>query len=201
MNSASSPSSKLVYVHGTNGSGKSTLARAVMAAAGGANGAPEPLHNNPKASATYTMEGVVLIGKYGNACGGVDGLSPYASIHDLMQHHLSIDDGVRFFAEGLITPGVDTCKTLAGYVDDALFILLDTPVEQCITNVMKRRGRKGTDKPYDPSNLHKKAVTARSWAARLAAAGLRVEVLTWGKAYFRCLDELGLPAPDVDQLL
>ncbi len=67
----------LVYVHGTNGSGKSTLARAVLAAAGGAQGVSK-LASTPNATWTHTgRAGVVLAGKYGTACGGVDGMQPY----------------------------------------------------------------------------------------------------------------------------
>lgn len=193
------PTSSLVYVHGTNGSGKSTLARALIAAAGGVVGM-NYLMPNPKAIYTHTAAGVAFIGRYGNACGGVDGLTPYACIHDIVKNNASMDR--RMFAEGLITPGLETCQQLAGYVEGrAKFVLLAPPVDQCIANVLKRRGRKGTDKPYDPSNLHRKRASAVSWANRLSQAGLEVIVIdAWGAAYLYCLDALGLPLPDINLL-
>lgn len=192
-------SSKLVYVHGTNGSGKSTLARAVIAAAGGVTGV-SCIVGVPKATWTHTRtSGVVLVGKYGTACGGVDGLSPYASIKDIVANNAGFERCIM--AEGLITPGVETCQHLADTVGEALFIFLDVPVEQCITNVLSRRSRKGTTKEYNPANLLKKRASAESWEKRLSASGLTTRVLNWSGAYFTCLDFLGLPVPDVDQLL
>lgn len=198
MTKPSKPSSKLVYVHGTNGSGKSTLARAVIAAAGGVTGLTV-LVGAPKAIYTRTAAGLVLVGKYGNACGGVDGLQPYASIHDIVQSNI----GRTIFAEGLVTPGLETCQKLAEYVHgNAVWVFLDTPIDACIANVLKRRGRKGTTKPYDPANLLRKRESSASWARRLTEAGLDVRILTsWSSAYLLCLDELGLPVPDVDQLI
>lgn len=187
--SAPSSGSLLIYVHGTNGSGKSTLARALLAAAGGPTGV-SCLADNPKATWTHTQAGVTFVGKYGNACGGVDGLSPYACINDIVRGNDAFDR--KMFAEGLITPGLETCQRLAGMVDSHLFIFLDTPTEDCVRNVLKRRATKGNVKPYDPDNLLKKRRSAVSWADRIAGAGLHLERLTWGPAYLRCLQMLDL---------
>ena len=186
----------LVYVHGTNGSGKSTLARAVLAAAGGARGWGH-VAGNPKAK--YTVTGVpalILAGKYGTACGGVDGIQPYSDLHKILQAR-----GTSTFAEGLVTPGVDTCATFASYFDRAVFVLLDTPETICIQNVLKRRAAKGTTKPYDPKNLYRKLASARSWATRLERAGLEVHRIQYRQAYNLTLELLGLPEPSVDDLL
>lgn len=191
--------SALIYVHGTNGSGKSTLARAIMAAAGGSAGYQETAKRPNKCGSTYTMEGVVLMGKYGNACGGMDGISPYALALPEMRRHAK-EEG-RVFAEGLITPGVETCATMAGMFNEAVFIHLTTPNVECVKNVLARRERRGTDKPYNPANLHKKASSAESWASRLEAAGLNVKRLRWMQAYRLSLELLGLPMPSVETLL
>jgi len=50
-------------------------------------------------------------------------------------------------------------------------------------------------------NLLKKRQSAESWEKRLSAAGLKTQILNWSEAYFVCLEFLGLPVPDVDQLL
>jgi energy-coupling factor transporter ATP-binding protein EcfA2 len=170
----------LVYVHGTNGSGKSTLARALVALAGGAVGCENVMAPTCKAFSTYTSEGVVFLGRYDNACGGVDGFSPYAAIHGVIGHHVLRDDGVRMFGEGLITPGVETCQNMAEVFDDHLFIAL------------KRRATKGNAKPFDPANLRRKLASVHSWADRLDAAGLRVQRLSWRAAYLASAQRLEL---------
>jgi hypothetical protein len=191
--------SALVYVHGTNGSGKSTLARAVLAAAGGAQCEPWNATKEGKAFITESKVGVYLLGKYGNACGGLDGYSPYALVLPAARATSKLGSGV--FAEGLITPGVETCHTLASYFDRAVFLHLATPVEDCILHVLARRTRKANDKPYDPANLYKKAQSAASWADRLERSGLEVHRLNYRQAYSLTLDVLGLDSPDVETLL
>lgn len=191
--------SVLIYVHGTNGSGKSTLARAIMAAAGGALPYVETAKRPNKCGHTPTADGVIMMGKYGAACGGMDGLHPYALALPEMRRHANLDKAV--FAEGLITPGVQTCATMAGMFDTAVFIHLTTPNAACLDNVLARRARKGTDKPYNPANLHKKAHSAEGWARRLIDAGLDVKRLEWVQAYRLCLELLGLPLPSVEKLL
>jgi hypothetical protein len=191
----------LIYVHGTNGSGKSTLARAVLAAAGGLKEyRPSKSGKEGKAGTSTTPSGVALLGSYVRACGGVDGFSPYAHIHEEMIVH-SIFPEARVFAEGLITPGVETCQKFAGYFDKAVFIVLNTPPEVCVQNVLIRRARKGNDKPYTPEKLHDKHRSALRWGDRLEAVGLEVHRLKYPQAYTLSLELLGLPLPSVEDLL
>lgn len=201
----------LVYVHGTNGSGKSTLARGVLTAAGGlAEYVPTHSGKQGKAGFSTTPRGVALLGAYVRACGGVDGFSPYAHIHEVLKavahthHHTGKPKTVfyeRVFAEGLITPGVDTCRTLASHFDRAVFIVLNTPPEVCIKNVLSRRNRKGNVKPYTPEKLHDKHRSALRWGDRLEAVGLEVHRLKYPQAYTLSLELLGLPLPSVEDLL
>lgn len=191
----------LVYVHGTNGSGKSTLARAVLAAAGGLE-AYVPTHSGKQGKAGFsaTPRGVALLGAYVRACGGVDGFSPYAHIHPVLDA-LQWDSDKCVFAEGLITPGIETCQRLAARFDRAHFVVLNTPVEQCIANVMSRRGRKANDKEYNPANLYKKHASAQHWGVRLAKAELTTHQLEYPQAYRLILELLGLPYPSTKELL
>lgn len=182
--------SVLVYIHGTNGSGKSTLARAVLASAGG----PTGVHRLPMCKqASWTRTGaptVVLVGKYSNACGGVDGIQPYARVGDVL--HVLAHEDAAVFAEGLVTPGVDTCCDYAAKFDRAVFVLLDTPPHRCILNVLRRRKAAGNAKAYSPANLYKKMVSARSWADRIERAGLEVHRLQYPEAHRMCLSLLNL---------
>ena len=191
--------SSLVYIHGTNGSGKSTLARVVISYAGGATGHVARMQNK---SAVYTQlatPGVVLAGKYGNACGGVDGIQPYADVHTVMAHIAA--EGRSVLAEGLVTPGVETCRRFAALFDEAVFILLDVPDTVCIDHVLRRRTRAGNTKEYSPLNLHKKDASARRWCLNLQAAGLRAEALQWLPALHLTLSTLGVPAPATQDLI
>lgn len=191
----------LIYVHGTNGSGKSTLARAVLAAAGGLKEyRASKSGKQGKAGSTHTPSGVILLGSYVRACGGVDGFSPYAHIHEELQL-ASPGKNARVFAEGLITPGVETCQRFAGYFDRAVFVVLNTPAEDCIKHVLLRRNRKGNDKPYTPEKLHDKHRSALRWGDRLEGVGLEVHRLKYSQAYTLSLELLGLPLPSVEDLL
>jgi len=183
----------LIYVHGTNGSGKSTLARAVLAAAGGPK-AVDHLPGTPKGSWTTTPDpGMCLVGKYLTSCGGVDGILPYALTYDILDHLTNPFQYVGVLAEGLVTPGKGTCTRFAALFDRAVFILLDTPEQQCIENVLKRRAAAGNEKPYSPDNLYKKARSARMWVDNLERAGLEVHRLQFPDALRLSLAALHLP--------
>lgn len=189
--------SALVYVHGTNGSGKSTLARKLGMAAGGFGKVRKISKNSEKVRWTDTSSGTVFVGQYGNRCGGVDGIHPYAAVFDILDR---VSDR-NTFMEGLLTPGLDTCARMASMYDEHLFIALTTPVEICVQHVMRRRIAAGNRKPYDPSNLMKKARTVLSWAERLEKHGLNVHLMSYGVAYLSTLELLGLREPSVEDLL
>jgi hypothetical protein len=181
-------SSAFVYVYGTNGSGKTTLAREVIKAAGGV------AVNRPgvgKASVTHTVHGAALVGRYGNACGGIDGIQPYADAVDVIFKHGALED-TPLFAEGLVQPGWRNCELMASWFDTAQFILLETPEDQCVANVLKRRAAAGNTKPYDPANLHRKASAARSWANLLERNGVPVVRLNYPQAKRLTFKLLGL---------
>jgi len=189
--------STLVYVHGTNGSGKSTLARAVINAAGGI--IPDSawqLDWNRRAKWAHTTQRVVMVGKYTNRpCGGVDCIAPYRDVYEV----LKITHKRNAFAEGLMTPGIETCRKYADLYKRAVFIHLDTPVDQCLANHLKRKETIGSTRPYDPKNLYKKAETAKRWRENLERAGLEAYSLQWPQAKQLTFELFGLN--DYDDLL
>jgi hypothetical protein len=81
------------------------------------------------------------------------------------------------------------------------FFWLDTPIEQCIANVTKRREARGNYEPLDPENLKRKAASVSSWAKRLKDAGLQVERGDWDYVYHRCKEILDVAEPDASVLL
>jgi hypothetical protein len=189
----------LFYVHGTNGSGKSTLARRIVSAMGCINTRKHTDTGVPISVA----HGLVFIGKYENACGGVDGINPYRAAVDTAGILASYGNNV--FMEGLATPGQATCQELTDmFKGNATFYLLDVPEADCIANVLKRRARSKrahAAKPYDPSHLYKKAKSARAWATALQKNGLQCKVMTPDNVYRDVLATLGITEPTIDQLL
>lgn len=179
--------STLVYVYGTNGSGKTHLAREVIKAAGGVT---RNIPGHGKASTTLTTKGVALVGRYGNACGGIDGIQPYADA--LAEVCFDGALGHRVFAEGLVQPGWRNCEVMTRWYDLTQFILLDTPEEECVANVLKRRAEAGNAKPYDDRNLYRKASAARSWANLLEKHGVPVVRLRYPAAKKLTFKLLGL---------
>lgn len=193
---------RLIYVHGANGSGKTTLAHVLMTCAG----RPVRLVSPPTpqtAPSTHTKDGLVLVGPYRSATGGADSVQPYAFVPHTISHY--IRKGKNVFVEGLMTPGVDTCRWI--YEDakkhgaKVTFIWLDVNISTCTAHVLARRARKGNEKPYDNAHLVKKHKSSFSWAQNLAKLGLPVQALTWEKARAYCLSEFRLTAPPIASLL
>jgi hypothetical protein len=182
----------LIYLHGTNGSGKTTLARAVLRAAGGAGvavGWPQApgCHYTP-AAGPYRPR-VALLGRYSNACGGMDTVRDFATGIDIARHLLK--ERYNVLIEGLATPGIETCTKLhIAARGHALFVTLDTPLEQCMMNVLKRRKAAGNVKPFNPANLQKKWHGVQRWGPRLHAAGLRTATWQYGVALPRIVAAL-----------
>lgn len=181
--------SVLVYLHGTNGSGKSTLARELIAHALGQTDyvrLPALATDGKTPGYTTTRAGLVLLGRYRAQCGGVDLIAPYRSVRPTMEAALEAGHSA-VFAEGLITPGVETCKGFASLFKRAVFIMLDTPEEQCVRNMLSRRVDMGkANVPYDPANLYRKAKSARAWVDNLDRVGLESGRLQYPAALAVC---------------
>jgi hypothetical protein len=192
-------SATFIFVHGAGGSGKSTLARVLIACAGGVSSS-SPL---PKGAViSYTPAKVALLGPYHTPTGGVDSIHPYALVPQAIKHLLYVEAWPYVFAEGLMTPGVETCRQI--YVAatrmraKAHFVLLDVPIDVCTRNVEARRARKGTDKPYDNHHLIKKHQSANNWIRNLHDAGIpNTHKLTWKKALRFCMNQFELSAEHV----
>lgn len=149
---------------------------------------------------THTRKYLVLVGPYRTATGGADSVQPYALVPKTIHH--SLVQGYSVFCEGLMTPGVETCRQIwASSVKlrvDVTFLLLDVPIDECIAHVQARRDRKGNDKPYDPELLVKKHRSSSNWIENLKAAGLPTQKLPWKAARDFCLHAYNLSAEGAD---
>lgn len=186
-----------IYVHGANGSGKSTLARTLLAYAGGV---VRTERCKSGALVSYTHHALAFIGPYRTPTGGADSVHPYtlvpAAIHELLQ------GGYSVFCEGLITPGVETCKRI--WIDTTRigagvgFIALDVPLSVCIEHVQTRRQRKGNNKVFDTSNVEKKHRSVKNWVPNLKAAGVPAAFATWNRALRHCAATFDLTIKEAD---
>lgn len=171
--------STLIFVHGTNGSGKSTLANALIKRAGGIA--------SYVGGVTYTRSNLLLIGKYHDvATGGMDSLHPYSNVLLAMKNAVRANKKGVVFAEGMVTPGVERCRTYESVFDEVIFIHLVVDIEQCIKHVLMRREARGNKKKFDPSNLIHKAKSAEYWASGIQDAGMNVKRCDYKQAERMC---------------
>lgn len=105
-------------------------------------------------------------------------------------------DGHHVFVEGLMSPGIDTCATLANSAKklgaNMRFIRLDIGFYKSCQNVERRRMLTGNDKPFDPINLRKKQQSCNNWLENLAAAGLPIWGFNWEQTRDFCLSAYNL---------
>lgn len=190
-----------VYVHSTNGAGKSTLARYLIMCSGGIR----KLGKHPKTGAkvTYTYGKLALVGWYSSPTGGADGVQPYKLVPETAIALLQ--DGHNVLVEGLMSPGVETCKTIyknAAKLNAYMkFIKLDIGYYQAVENVKRRRYLTGNTKPYDPINLRKKQRSVDGWFTNLAAAHLPVYGLDWNNTKGLCMQQFGLTVKGATRVL
>jgi len=192
---------KLIYVHGTNGSGKSTLARYLLMCAGGIKDIKP--HAATGAHCTYSWRRLACVGKYRALTGGADGVQPYALVPTTALALLK--DGYDVLVEGLMSPGVETCKTLTRKAQklgaSVRFIRLDIGFYQSVQNVLRRRMLAGNEKEYDPGNLRKKQRSCDGWFENLAAAGLPIYGFGWDNALSYCMQNYGLTTEGAKRIL
>lgn len=143
----------IVIVNGTNGSGKSTLARTVIDLSGGIQTVYE-LRKGVKV--TVCNNGVCVLGEYNTACGGLDKFKSWDDIEFCIDSLKSW--GVEhILGEGVINFGYNRYLSLNEKYNNSLsYLRLDTPIRDCIQNVIKRRTEAGNLKEFDPKNVYEK---------------------------------------------
>lgn len=166
-------------IRGTHGSGKSYLVHMLLSIRRN-----EPILEDGK-HLGYYLPGIdaAVLGKYGNKCGGCDGI----------KNPDEVCRRVRMFARKysvVILEGILVAHTFKRYNDlaqeigDYRFLFLDTPLDACIERVKLRRAEVGNAKPFNPRNVqhdHKQIWT--NCRAKLVDAGRRVVVLEHGDAW------------------
>lgn len=140
---------------GTNGSGKSTVAKSLLSQmtcvkdAGTIPGTCKP------AGYEGFLKGKLwyIIGRYQTACGGMDTISDKNIRLNLIKDAIISSKYDVVFFEGLITG-----KTYGeiGVVSESykharwLYLFMDTPFDECVNRVLKRRMQRGVTTEFNP---------------------------------------------------
>jgi hypothetical protein len=188
----------IIQIHGTSGSGKTTAMRNALAKLRRSNDkhllgyswtdkkTGKPKHKQHVLGEFYdevVHEGMVLeryvfaVGDYSATCGGVDSLSSpgiadtlYNAIDNLAKSY----DRTKVCMEGLIQLQPGRSIWLAEQGHNVTALVLNTPLEQCIANIKKRRAAAGNDKPLDEENTRIKFEAKARLIERLRGGGVGV---------------------------
>lgn len=141
----------ILNIRGTHGSGKSTLVRGLLnrgsASPLGAGKRPEGyVVTLPKLARP-----VYVVGSYETACGGCDGIQPYSLIWPRIVEYAG--KGHVVFEGALVSSSYGNIgRSSEVYGNNFVFAFLDTPLEECLRRVARRREAKGDQRSLDPRN-------------------------------------------------
>ena len=169
----------LISLRGTNGSGKSTVIRALFAE----SSKPKPKFGilGARLPEAYELtlpkikKPVYVLGPYTTACGGCDRLIPFDIIPPLITKYA--EKGHVIF-EGVIVASIygQIGTLLEQFKKDAVFLFLDTTLEECISRVKSRREDRIDLREFNPTNLTTKYRATQRVRERVLADGkMRVE--------------------------
>lgn len=170
---------RAINIRGTSGCGKSHLVKEVM-----------KLYDNKTPHFTsgrrrpigYTLDRkngapLYVVGHYEELCGGCDTIIGLDAIYD--EIHAAIDQKLDVIFEGLIVcSDVERCIELNVYTR-LLVIELDTPLDECISNIQDRRYIRGDTRPVNPKHTIAKMDQLVPQRKRFESAGLDFRLLDY----------------------
>jgi hypothetical protein len=186
----------IIQVCGTNGSGKSTIIDKVMAAAPDVEAILDDATKKVRGYEMTLGGPLVVVGKYhaitARGCDAIKdrdyNLETVRCAHQAGYNVLF--EGIRMMSH---TRGIDFFRAL-GYQNVTL-VLLDTPVETCISAILARSGK--TRDQLAISNIYGTNVRARNYVGKLQALGVRKIVVNRDNAaevILECLSKIS-PTP------
>jgi hypothetical protein len=185
----------VVLIRGTSGSGKTTIAEKVIARLGGLPQA-EIIRmgpNNRKVGGyVWQSPPVLLVGKYGAQCGGIDTMR-WAGFADEVEKCVleQIAQGRSVLMEGLVTLGVERLVRI-GKATSLTVIHLDTLLVDCIASVNQRRMARGEMEPVDETATRVKYKQIFTTNKTNRRRGIKVETHSRATALPRVMELLGL---------
>lgn len=149
----------VVNIRGTFGSGKSTVVTKIMeryhAVPYDTDDKDRPLNYVMNISGGKKL---FVVGSYRTACGGCDGIQPYALIWPRVVKFAKL--GHVLFEGALISSSYGNIgRASEAFGDEFVFAFMNTPLEVCLERIRKRREAKGNTKPVDPKNVASKIKT------------------------------------------
>jgi hypothetical protein len=181
--------STIINIRGTNGSGKTTAVKSLINFMKGT-----PMVENGKTWAYNLKDRVYVLGRYETPTGGCDGIRTQQEIYDGIRKLAALGNVVY---EGVIISAMygkfreleDELKPQHHYI----WACLDTPLETCIAQTIKRRETKGNMKPFNPDGLKGKFRGVETTRARLEEEGRDVRTLSHQLPLAQLLNWLGEP--------
>jgi len=178
-------SKKIVSLRGTSGSGKSTVAFTLF------NKYPrQEIVNNEGKIQGYKVDAspevkqpIYVLGKYTTACGGCDQIPTQQEAADRAVHYHQ--DG-HVLMEGLLASAAGPAGAVTMTIQatgEAVFAILNTPVDLCIERVKARRLARGDERPLNEKNTRDKWTQTRSTASALFKLGYDVRPIDHTKAF------------------
>jgi hypothetical protein len=167
----------IINIRGNSGSGKTFLTREFMKKCT----PPESWDNTGEPDQSLMFEGQfwVVLGRYGNVCGGCDTIKTQAEIVRRIKFYTK--EGAHIWVEGLI---LSTIYGTVGefserYGDRWVFAYLNTPIETCIERIKARRRAAGNEKPLNETNTRARVSTILRNREIVESHGRRTMTLSW----------------------
>lgn len=183
---------KIVNLRGTSGSGKSSVAFEMLRQfphqeLKGADGKVKGYSID--ASSYGISAPIYLLGKYTTACGGCDQIPTQQEAAD--RAYKAWNSGGHVLMEGLLASAAGlngaVTKTIT-QTGEAVFAILDTPLDVCIERVKKRREARGDERPFNTKNTNDKYTQTHSTAKSLKDAGLDVRYINHVNSFKEVMD-------------
>lgn len=158
------PKHMCLNVRGTNGSGKTFLMNRFLK-----EDAKEILVNGWP---VQDCGEYYVLGRYNNVCGGLDGIKDFYAITPIVNELI---ESKHVLMEGLLWSGIfgasyELNRDLIKYGHGMAFLMLDTPSDRCVDNVVKRRLDRLDDRPLNTSAL----IAKYRSCVRISEAAIRI---------------------------
>lgn len=166
----------ILNIRGTHGSGKSTIALQLLKKfeheALGSGKRPEGYRIwMPKVSGAALF----LVGPYATQCGGCDAIQPYALIWPRVLQYAR--RGHVLFEGALVSSSVGEIGRAMARRKDCVVGFMDTPLEECIRRIERRREARGDNRQLNPHNTTVKFQAVERSRPKLEELGLRCVTL------------------------
>jgi hypothetical protein len=139
----------------------------------------KPINDGRDIDLTFEKQHWVVLGRYGNACGGCDTIKTQQEIIDRVEFFSS--NGCNVWLEGLILSTI--YGSVGAYSEKFgnawVFAYLQPPIEECIRRIKARRAEAGNLKPLNETNTRARVKTIERNKEIVLSHGRRVVELDW----------------------